>query len=244
MCSLRRSMTSSESYIFLAVFAVLALVALIYLLSPMSLLDDITSRGAAIRKRLWDLLERHTYPDDERSTWVEGSLAVALEHHQAIALLIERQLNGSAFALLRSMVDTVVRAYWINLVANDDQVEQARQDNKNVFPSMPKMSEAVDKALDADEFFRQFTSSWDAMCSYTHSGARQIALRFTGTNLKPRYNEKARVEVLNFTNIALLFLTGMFFVSTGHHPEATETRTIILDYVTEFDERLRNGGGQ
>jgi hypothetical protein len=33
-------MTSSESYIFLAVFAVLALVALIYLLSPMSLLDE------------------------------------------------------------------------------------------------------------------------------------------------------------------------------------------------------------
>ena len=34
------AITSSESYIFLAVFAVLALVALIYLLSPMSLPDE------------------------------------------------------------------------------------------------------------------------------------------------------------------------------------------------------------
>src|SRR5262245_9760617 len=38
--SLWRSMTSNESYIFLAVFAALALVALIYLLSPMSLPDE------------------------------------------------------------------------------------------------------------------------------------------------------------------------------------------------------------
>jgi hypothetical protein len=35
-----QTMTSSESYIFLAVFAVLALVALIYMLSPMSLPDE------------------------------------------------------------------------------------------------------------------------------------------------------------------------------------------------------------
>ena len=47
----------------------------------MSLLDDIRTRGAAIRERLWDLLERHAYPDDTRSTWVAGSMAVALEHH-------------------------------------------------------------------------------------------------------------------------------------------------------------------
>jgi hypothetical protein len=208
-----------------------------------SLLDDISMRGTQIRERLWDLLERHAYPDDERSTWVEGSLAVALEHHEAISLLIKRQLNGSAFALVRPMVDTVVRAHWINAVASDEQVAQARED-KNVFPSMSEMSEAVGKAYGADELFQQFTSEWEAMCSYTHSGARQIALRFTGTDLKPRYNEEAKVEVLHFTNMALLFLTGMFFVSTGHQPEAAETRTITLDYVTEFGERLRKGGGR
>jgi hypothetical protein len=158
-------MTSTESYIFLAVFAVLALVALIYLLSPMSLPDDITARGAQIRTRLWDLLERHAYPDDERHTWVEGSLAVAIEHHEAISLLIDRQLTGSAFALVRSMVDTVVRAHWINLVASDEQVAQARRDDKNAFPSMSKMSEAVDKVYGENEFFKQFTSAWDAMCN-------------------------------------------------------------------------------
>jgi hypothetical protein len=237
-------MISSESYIIFAVTAVLALVALIYLLSPkMSLLDDLTTRGAEIRKRLWDLLERHAYPDDERSVWVAGCIAVALEHHEAISLLINRQLTGSAFALVRPMVETVVRAHWINAVANDDQVAQARED-KNVFPSMSKMGEAVGKAYGDDELFQRFTSEWGAMCSYTHSGARQIALHFTGTEIKPSYKEGAKVQVLNLTNIALLFLARMFFMSTGHQTEASETRTMLLDHAPEFGERLRNGGGQ
>jgi len=64
-----------------------------------SLLDDITTRGAVIRERLWDLLERHAYPDDTRSVWVAGSIGVALEHHEAISLLINRQLTGPAFGL-------------------------------------------------------------------------------------------------------------------------------------------------
>jgi hypothetical protein len=66
-----------------------------------SLLDDITAHGAQIRDRLWDLLERHAYPDDTKSVWVAGSIAVALEHHEAISLLAQRQLTGSAFALVR-----------------------------------------------------------------------------------------------------------------------------------------------
>jgi Family of unknown function (DUF6988) len=234
-----QTMISSESYIILAVVAALALVALIYLLSPMSLIDELIARGAVIRTRLWDLLERHAYPDDTRSVWVAGSLAVALEHHEAISLLIERQLTGSAFALVRPMVDTIVRAHWINAVARDDQVEQARQD-KNVFPFMSEMSEAVGKAYGADELFRRFTSEWGAMCSYTHSGARQIGYRFTGTDVKPSYNGEAKVQVLNLTNMALLFLARMFFMSTGHQPERDETRTMLLDYASEFGERLRS----
>jgi hypothetical protein len=52
------TITNSESYIFLAVFALLALVALIYLLSPMSLLDDLITRGAEIRTRMRELLSQ------------------------------------------------------------------------------------------------------------------------------------------------------------------------------------------
>src|SRR5215470_11688207 len=99
-------MISSESYIFLAVFGALALVALIYLLSPMSLPDEIAVRGAEIRTRLRELLERHEYLGDTTKTvMVIGYVDLAFEHHNAIWLLMERKLTGSALALVRPVID-------------------------------------------------------------------------------------------------------------------------------------------
>ena len=52
-----QTMISNESYIFLAVVTALALVALLYLLSPMSLLDDISNRGIQIGRGYWTCLK-------------------------------------------------------------------------------------------------------------------------------------------------------------------------------------------
>ena len=128
---LRRSMTSSESYIFLAVFAALALAALIYLLSPMSLLEDITTRGAEIRTRLREFLTRHDYTADTGTVLVIGAVDQALEHHEAIWLLDSRKLNGSAMAMIRLVYDAMFRALWLNACAKAEQIEQAAEDELN-----------------------------------------------------------------------------------------------------------------
>jgi hypothetical protein len=196
----------------------------------MSLIDDLTAHGAQIRERLWDLLERHRYPDDARSVWIEGSVAQTLEHHDAISLLVRRQLTGSAFALVRPLVETVVRALWIYKVASDEQVEQARHKDKGVFPSLRDMRQAVGQAYAEDEFFQQFTAGWGAMCDYTHSGARQIARRFTGTDVKPDYREGAIAEAVHTTNFGVLFLARLFFEGMNQQAEANEVRTLLADY--------------
>lgn len=99
MFLLWRSMTSSESYIVLAVFAALALVALIHLLSPMSLLDDITARGAELRTRMRELLSQRGYSGGIKTRVLAGNVDIALEHRETIWLLMERKLTGSALTL-------------------------------------------------------------------------------------------------------------------------------------------------
>src|SRR5262249_55972626 len=92
-----QTITSSESYIILAVLAVLALVALISLLSPpMSLLDDISTRGAELRTRVRELLYRHGYSGDTKTVMVVGYVDLAFEYHKAIWLLKDGQLYGAA----------------------------------------------------------------------------------------------------------------------------------------------------
>src|SRR5262249_53215767 len=144
--SLRRSMTSSESYIFLAVLAALALVALIYLLSPspMSLLEDITTRGAKIRTRLRELLPRHKYAGNTKNQVLGAYVDIALEHHKAIWLLSESGLNGSALAMVRLVLDPYLRALWINKVATAEEIEKASRDEFR-FPKMSEMRDDIKK---------------------------------------------------------------------------------------------------
>jgi len=93
-----------------------------------SLIDDIRNRGAKMRARLWELLVSHEYPTDTKSLLLAAYVDIALEHHAAIWLLTEHKLNGSAFALVRTVFDAMLRALWINAVATPDQIEQASRD--------------------------------------------------------------------------------------------------------------------
>ena len=233
------AITSSESYIFLAVLAALALVALIYLLSPMSLLEDITIRGAEIRTRLRELLARHTYTTDTRTVLVIGAADQALEHHEAIWRLRESELNGSALAMIRLVWDAMFRALWLRAVATDEQVEQAsrdelsfrmdkvRDDIKRVYFGTP---EDPKKAAELDMVFGEFKMVWKRLSSYTHSGALQLARRFTFDQVKPSYADHELAHALSAATEALLFCFVLLFKSIDAHEEADETVTTRQRY--------------
>ena len=61
---------------------------------------------------------------DTRAVLVIGAADQALEHHEAIWLLSERNLNGSALAMVRLVWDAMLRAVWLNACATDEQIEQ------------------------------------------------------------------------------------------------------------------------
>ena len=215
----------------------------------MSLLDDISTRGAQVRARLRQLLQRHEYPRDIKSLMLRAYVDIAMEHHEAIWLLAKFKLNGSAFAMVRPVFDTMFRALWINKVATEQQIEQASRDELD-FP-IGKIRDDIkqgyfsdrppEEAQLFDEILQLLKEAWGAMCSYTHSGGLQLARRFTGDELKPDYSEGAIVEALNLVTIALLLLMHMFFVSMRCQKGDEETQTMLRQYREDFGERLRSG---
>jgi hypothetical protein len=215
-----------------------------------SLLDDITARGAEIRERLRQLFHRHEYPSDTRSLLLRAYVDIALEHHEAIWLLTKSKLNGSAFAMVRLVYDAMFRAFWINKVASEQQIDQAIRDELG-FPLETICAEIkrdyfsdrpLNEAQLFDSFLQVIKEAWGPMCSYTHSGALQLARRFTGDELKPNYSEGAIAEALNLVTIALLLLLHTFFVSMKCPKEAEETGMMLMKW--DFGKRLRNGGGK
>lgn len=123
----------------------------------------------------------------------------------------------------------MARALWVNKVANQTQIEKAAQDELK-FPWMSQMLAEIDENYATENFFKSLKGAWKAMCNYTHSGALQMARRFTNGEVKPSYSDAEIVEALNATNTMLMLLMRMFFVSMGCQREADETKKMILEY--------------
>src|SRR5712692_2495809 len=68
------------------------------------------------------IIAKHEYPDDYRTMIVIGFISTLVEHHEAVLLLILRDIVGSAFALGRPIVEGTFRGLWLNVCATDEQV--------------------------------------------------------------------------------------------------------------------------
>ena len=216
----------------------------------MSLLDDITARGAEIRAQVRELLYPHEYACDTKTLVLVSYVDLALEHHEAIWLLRKSELTGSAFALVRPVIDILFRALWINAVATEQQVERVSRDEL-YFPPMREMRDDIkerysDKSCPKqaellDTLLRDLKEAWKTMSSYTHPGGQQITRRFAFDKVKPNYSEDEIACALDLATFALLLLMRMFWMSLSAQGEADETAALLVKYNSEFSERLNKG---
>ncbi|MFZ0523940.1 MAG: hypothetical protein WAL95_23145 [Candidatus Acidiferrales bacterium] len=102
------------------------------------------------------------YADDEWSTTVAAFIDQAFEHHAAIILLIRSALFGSAFALLRSVVEIVVRGVWIATCATDAEIKRFRERDE-IDHTFDDMTKAIDAACGIDYFHNLKKRSWAAL---------------------------------------------------------------------------------
>jgi len=190
-------------------------------------LEAARDRGLRFRVQIRGLLCEGEYTSETKTTLLIAYVDIALEHHEAVALLIKSKLYGSAFALTRPLFETVFRALWINCASHDQIEKAARNDNK--FPPIGDIVATIDDRYSTDNFFTSIKrKSWTAMCSYVHSGLLQTARRFTDNTVKSSYSNIELLEVLNATNTAIILLGRMFFMSL----QWTEQAAIVEKMLT------------
>jgi uncharacterized protein DUF6988 len=218
-----------------------------------SLIDDLTQRGDELRAQVRQMLKRHQYSTTTKSVMLLAYVDLALEHHAAIWLLRERELFGSAFALVRPLYDIMFRALWIGAKATDEQVEQASRDELNwqrirLFDEIKEAYFGQQALRDAqlaqaaDKFFQDMRNLMKVLHSYTHPGLRQLGRRFTAAyQVKPNYSEADIAQGLNVANDALMFLMLGFFVIIKAKRESDEIRALLRQYYKDFAGRLHAG---
>ena len=161
------------------------------------------------------ILNSHHYTTEEYSTVVAGFIDQVLEHLEAIILLTRSNLNGSAFALVRSVVEGLVRGVWFTVCASQDQVIKFRKDDK-IDPAFGEMSDAIDAKCGIDFFADLKKRSWNFLNSYTHTGILQIGRRFTGNVLAPSYKDGEIIEMIRVSTSCPLLLVRPYLVRQNH----------------------------
>src|SRR5439155_17873438 len=153
-----------------------------------------------------------------------------IEHHEAMLVLIRAGKVGSAFALARSIFESMYRGMWINFVATDQEIEQFEKNDK-IPLTLGKLADAIDKGYRADGRFADLKRrAWKALNSYTHTGLLQLGRRFTGHKLQPAYRDQEIVDVTTSTTTCVLVLVSRFFAVHNFADDVNETDKLIASY--------------
>jgi len=193
-------------------------------------IQSILNKTSKFKRKLGDLVTSYDYPTDPKSQILLAYHSIMAEHHGAIWLLIQNNINGSAFALVRSLYEPLYRAHWIIGCATTKQIDEVLK-GKDIFPKMYEMVEKIDAAFGIGDFFQNIKkNSWGPMNDYTHSGIRQIGRRFKDDAVEPNYEIGEIIEVLNGINIALMLMAMVFFKSFGKIEAASEVEKMLIEY--------------
>jgi hypothetical protein len=134
---------------------------------------------------------------DLRTLIAAACFDTVLEHQAAIAALVERQLLGSALALARVMAEAFIRGMWFARCATDEEATRFKNDEIKKLTSLVEEIEAKLGSA-TDTLSKMVKSQWATLCSFTHTGYKQVTRRYTGPLLKPNYPDAEVIQVLNF----------------------------------------------
>ena len=147
---------------------------------------------------------------------------IAIEHAQAIIVLVENKIYGSALALQRPLFEAMVRGVWLRHSAMEEEVAKAA---KGKFPklqiltsiSLPKKDQNNAQPLKdlKDEW-------WNLLCNYTHGGSEQILARLDCTGLCSNYRRDEVMAALHWANLIQLYSGIEMAEAAGNEPLAKE----------------------
>lgn len=162
--------------------------------------QDLAARALVLVEAIAHQTYDMPFKDNLRNRLALAAYGTAQEHQHAIAILVREQRLTSAFALLRSLWESYIRATWLVHCVPEDELE------KYTSSKLPEASDVI-KALTAlpDFEFKVLSdfkgSHWSAMCDYAHTGALQLQ-RWQGEEfIEPKHSVEEAAEVLHLAGL-------------------------------------------
>lgn len=163
--------------------------------------------------------------------------SLVMEHHGAILLLLETgHFDGSAFALVRPLIDAAYRAHWICVCARPEIVERIRN-GENVYPGLPQMADGIEAKLDAGGFFAAIKPFINTLHGYTHGGLEQLTRRLDAVgNISPNYSDEEKAAAISSTtaHVSALAIAWCLLVTGKEFSDEPRSAAISAHFRERF----------
>jgi hypothetical protein len=145
--------------------------------------------------------------DDGRSTLLMAFGSVAMEHFRSIVMMCRSGVaTGSALALFRPLLDSIIRGEWLYFCADDDQIDRFMR-NEFALHSVgfAAMATAVDEKSRFGPRLGSFIPFYAKLCDYTHTGHDAVVQRFAKNgSIEPTYPESRIRALVSQSSMALV----------------------------------------
>ena len=138
---------------------------------------------------------------DLRSKLAASCFAVAQQHHNSILILLSNNppLQATSFALLRILLESVIRGSWLSHVATDDEVEKFMHAGTKL--DMASMMRDLCNFADLTAH-KSISKHWSALCAYTHTGELQVQRWLQTKDIEPNYSDQEISELIKLSGFA------------------------------------------
>jgi hypothetical protein len=147
---------------------------------------------------------------ERRTRLAVGCLHLAFDHHDAIILLTEHVIYGSAFALLRLIFEAYVRGSWLLHCASETDLDKFEKDNLD--RSFGLLISDLEKleAFSVGVLSQAKQDSWKLFNSFTHSGYHHVRRRNTQNGIEANYPDQEIIAALDFAGaLAIMSTIGL-----------------------------------
>ncbi|NHQ93320.1 DUF6988 family protein [Janthinobacterium lividum] len=127
-------------------------------------------------------------------------LNMALDHREAILLLVGVGAFSSATALQRPLLEAAITGLWVESCATDTQVEEIRRIER----PPPKFDVAARKLIQSHDFGKWieiFRGHYKIFNDYTHGNERQLSRWLRSGTAGPCYDIRQMIETLHHTDL-------------------------------------------
>jgi hypothetical protein len=146
------------------------------------------------------------YPTGDRNMLLLAYWEIVSDFHRGIHALLTSEFFASAFALVRPVIESLVRAH-VAVRGSDEDLQRLLNDTYRV--NLETIRPWIDRTFGLEGLMGRFLNerTRKALHGYTHVGLHQLGRRFDRGYVKTQYSDGEVIEVIRVTTSAIFMLT-------------------------------------